>query len=54
MQAFETVMSLRRAFLLPEGEGKDEGQFKLTPSPQSSPVEGEEAERSNFRHDGAR
>ena len=29
------------------GEGKDEGAVQLTPSPQSSPVEGEEAETAN-------
>ena len=33
-----------------QGEGEDEGQFKLAPLPQSSPVEGEE-EENNRLHD---
>jgi hypothetical protein len=40
MQAFETGNELRSVFL------RMRGHFILTPSPQSSPVEGEEEEKN--------
>jgi hypothetical protein len=54
MKRFETGNDLRGVSFSLREKVRMRGQFKLTPSPRFSPVEGEEAERSNFRHDGAR